>query len=146
VQVEEPRGVARLTRVKWRFFALVSLSVVALVAAAQSSGQTRTTAPPPVVSIRIMITDSAIQVTPKRAQRGTMARFILVNSGKKPHVFTLGHQQHGTARQTGFTKALAPSQQSVLILFLDYRGVIPYHGSLPADRTKPRMKGIFTII
>jgi hypothetical protein len=132
--------------VKPRFFVLAVLSAVALLAAAQSPGQTRTTAPPPVVSVRVTITDAAIQVTPKRAQRGTLARFIMVNTGKKPHRFTLGHERRGTATQTGFSKSLLPSQQSVLILFLDYRGPIPYHGSLPADRSKSAMKGIFRII
>ena len=57
----------------------------------------------------------------------------------------LGHERRGTGMQTGFTKALKPSQQSVLILFLDYRGEIPYRSILPADLNKPRMKGIFTI-
>ena len=42
-------------------------------------------------------------------------------------------------------KALKPSEQSILIYYLDYRGKLPYLGSLPADRSKPGMKGIFTI-
>ena len=75
-----------------------------------------------------------------------MGRFILVNVGKKPHTFVLGHERRGTGVQTGFKKALKPSQQSVLILFLDFRGEIPYRATLPADRNKPRMKGIFRIV
>jgi hypothetical protein len=84
-------------------------------------------------------------MTPKRGQRGTLARFILRNQGKLPHTITLGHEKRGTGRQTGFTKALKPDQQDILILFLDYRGPIPYFGSLPADRSKPGMKGTFTV-
>jgi hypothetical protein len=34
----------------------------------------------------------------------------------------------------------------VLILFLDFRGAIPYHSPLPADKSKPRMQGIFRIV
>ncbi len=82
---------------------------------------------------------------PKRAQRGVMAQFILINRGAKPHTFKLGHERRGTATQTGFTKALKPSQQTILIYYLDYRGKLPYLSSLPADRTKPGMRGIFTI-
>ena len=131
---------------KSRLFALAAVSIVALVPAAQSAVQPRTTAPPPVANIKITITDTAIRMSPKIAQRGTIARFILVNIGKKPHTFVLGHERRATGTQTGFTKALKPSQQSILILFLDYRGPIPYLGSLPADRTKPLMKGIFRVI
>jgi hypothetical protein len=98
-----------------------------------------------VVRVKITITDSVIQMSPKRAQRGSLAQFILVNRGTKPHTFKLGHERRGTGSQTGFTKALRPNQQSVLIVFLDYRGALPYLGSLPADRSKPGMKGTFTI-
>jgi hypothetical protein len=119
---------------------------VALVPAAQSAEQPQTTAPPPVSNIKVIITDSGITVKPKLAQRGSMGRFILVNTGKKPHTFVLGHERRGTGVQTGFKKALKPSQQSVLILFLDFRGLIPYHAPLPADQSKPRMKGFFRIV
>lgn len=84
-------------------------------------------------------------MTPRRAQRGSIGRFILLNRGAKPHTFKLGHERRGTGSQTGFTKALKPLEQSILIYFLDYRGELPYFGSLPADRSKPGMKGIFTI-
>jgi hypothetical protein len=132
--------------VKLSLFALAAALAVAIAPAAQSSVlRPATTAPPPVVTIKVMITDSKIGMIPKRAQRGTMARFILINRGAKPHTFKLGHQRHGTATQTGFTKALKPSEQSILIYYLDYRGKLPYLAPLPADRSKPGMKGIFTI-
>ena len=131
---------------KSRLFALAAVSAVALVPAAQSADQPQTTAPPPVSNIKVIITDSGITISPKLAQRGSMGRFILVNTGKKPHTFVLGHERRGTGVQTGFKKALKPSQQSVLILFLDFRGAIPYHSPLPADKNKPRMQGIFRIV
>ena len=84
-------------------------------------------------------------MSPKRAQRGTMAQFILLNRGKKPHAFKLGHERRGTGTQTGFTTALKPREQQILLFFLDYRGKLPYFGSLPADRSKSGMKGVFTI-
>ena len=131
---------------KSRLFALAAASAVALVPAAQSADHPQTTAPPPVSNIKITITDTGIKVSPKFAQRGSMGRFILVNTGKKPHTFVLGHERRGTGVQTGFKKALKPNQQSVLILFLDFRGAIPYHSPLPADKNKPRMQGIFRIV
>ena len=124
---------------------LIAAAAIAAVPAAQSSGQPETTAPPPIVTIKVTITDSRIALHPKRGQRGNMAQFVLLNLGKRPHTFKLGHEQRGTGRQTGFTQALKPQQQSVHIFYLDYRGKLPYLGSLPADRSKPGMRGVFTI-
>lgn len=97
------------------------------------------------MNVKVTITDTRIGVTPKIAQRGDYARFILVNLGKQPHTFTLGTTKHGTGVQTGFSKALKPNEQKILLLFLDYRGRIAYRGTLPADRLLPGMKGVFTI-
>jgi hypothetical protein len=131
-----------------RFFAVSAVSALALAGAAQraqSSARPETTAPPPVVDIRVTITDAAIRMSPKGAFRGDFARFILVNAGKKPHTFTFGGAKRGAGVQTGFTQPLKPRQQKILLLFLDYRGRITYYGSLAADRVKPAMRGIFTI-
>ena len=130
---------------KLLLLALAAALTAALVPTAQSSVQPRTTAPPEVVAVKITITDTAIHMSPKRAQRGAVGRFILVNVGKRLHTFALGHEKHGTGTQTGFTKSLKPNEQRILVLFLDYRGLLPYRCTLPADRSKPGMKGIFTI-
>ena len=131
---------------KSRLLALAAVSCVALVPAARSADRPQTTAPPPLSNIKVVITDSAITVSPKRVPRGSMGRFILVNTGKKPHTFVLGHERRGTGVQIGFKKALKPKQQSTLILFLDIRGAIPYHCPLPADKNKPLMQGIFRVV
>jgi hypothetical protein len=131
--------------VKRRLVGVGAASALALIPVAHSAIQPRTTAPPQVITVKIMITDNAIHMSPKAAPRGDLGRFILVNSGKKRHVFSLGHQRRQTGSQTGFVKALKPGEQSILILFLDYRGKLPYLGSLPEDRGKAKMKGIFTI-
>jgi hypothetical protein len=135
--------------VKLSLLTLAAVAAVAVVPAAQGAQQRsaspQTTAPPPVVDIKVTITDTRIGLTPKGAQRGDYARFILLNIGKKPHTFTLGGTKHGTGVQTGFSKLLKPKEQKILLLFLDYRGQIAYRGTLPADRSLPGMKGVFTI-
>ena len=131
---------------KSRLLALAAVSAVALVPAAQSADQPQTTAPPQVANIKITISDAGIRVSPKIAQRGSMGRFVLVNVGKKPHTIVLGHERRGTGVQTGFSKSLRPGQQAVLLLFLDFRGLVPYRATLPADRTKPAMQGTFRIV
>jgi hypothetical protein len=125
--------------------ATVAVSAAALVPVAESPARLGTTAPPEVITVKITMTDTAFRVTPKAAPRGDIARFILVNRGKRPHTFALGHTRHGTGSQTGFTKSLNPGQQSILILFLDYRGLLPYRGTLAADRGNPAMQGTFRI-
>ncbi len=131
-----------------RIFALSAVSTLALAGAAgraQSSASPQTTAPPPLVDVKVTITDAAIRMTPKRAFRGDYARFVIVNVGKRAHTFTFGGKKRGAGVQTGFSQPLKPRQQKILLLFLDYRGGVPYYGSLAADRVKPGMKGVFTI-
>jgi hypothetical protein len=127
--------------------ALLALAATLTFAATQAAeGGVRTTAPPETVTIKIIISDTKIQVAPRSAPRGDIGRFILVNVGKKAHTFALGHTKRGTGSQTGFVKSVKPGEQVILILFLDYRGKLPYFGTLPADRSKPGMKGTFRIV
>ena len=131
---------------KPRILALSAGAALALATAAMAATNSpQTTAPPPVIDIRVTITDTAVKMSPKSGYRGDYARFSVVNSGKKPHTLTFGHQKRGAGVQTGFTAALRPSQQKILLLFLDYRGKVPYAGTLATDRAKPGMKGTFTI-
>ena len=121
-------------------------SVAALVPVAQGAATgPQTTAPPPIVTIKVNINDSRISMVPKRAQRGVMARFVLINTGKQAHTFKLGHQQHGTASQTGFSTPVKPSEQTIKIYYLDYRGKLPDLGTNKADLKKPGMRGTVTI-
>jgi opacity protein-like surface antigen len=128
-----------------RLVALAATSLAVLVPVAQAAAHPQTTAPPPVVDIRVTITDSGIHFAPKHAVRGAFARFILVNTGARAHVLALGTAKKGSGVQTGFKKQLKPKEQKILLLFLDYRGKVPYSAPLPTDRTKRAMKGVFTI-
>ena len=125
--------------------ALAAAALGAGVLVAEGSAGSRTTSQPDVVSVRITITDTAISMSPRIAQRGAMAHFTLVNKGKKPHTFTFGRGKPGSGSQAGFVRTLKPREQSMLSLFLDYRGTIQWAGTAPADRGNPRMKGTFRI-
>jgi hypothetical protein len=124
---------------------LVLLLVVALVPAAQAHARPQTTAPNVFFNIHVTLTNARIIVDKHRAPRGTYARFVIRNVGTRPLNFTLGRAKRGTGAQSGFSRTLKPRQRQILLLFLDYRGTIPYSSSLPADRAKPGMKGVFTI-
>jgi hypothetical protein len=132
-----------------RMFTVALLSAMAAVPAAQGSVRTQsgpsTTAPNVFVNIQATISDTRITLKPRKANRGDEARFIIRNVGTKPHSFTLGSSARGTGEQTGFSRTLKPRTQTTLLLFLDFRGPVPYRSVLPHDRGLPGMKGIFTI-
>jgi hypothetical protein len=140
------QAAATLSLVRGRPVAIVATAATALVAAAQAQARPLTTAPPAEVVVRVTVSDHTIQMKPKVAQRGTIAHFVLVNTGTKPHTFALGHLEHASGKQTGFVKSLRPHEQATLLLFLDYRGALAYRGTLPADLKKAAMKGTFRII
>lgn len=105
----------------------------------------RTTAPSIIVKVHVTISDSKIVVSPRHAPRGSDAQFIVRNAGKKVHTFTLGTAKRGTGQQTGFSRVVAPGAQKILLLYLDYRGALPYYSNTPADKTKPGMHGTFVV-
>jgi ribosomal protein S9 len=119
--------------------ALASLAV--LVPAAQG-----TTEPVEEVDVYVTIRDSGITLSRKEAVRGAVARFIVHNLGKKPHSFELG-KGNVTAVRTGLsTRVMRPkSRVKILLVFLDFRGALPYRSTVPADARNPRMRGVFTI-
>jgi hypothetical protein len=129
--------------VKWRLFALTTVCVVALLPAAQGTAGTQssagleTTQPLVFVNIDVKITDARITVSPSSVQRGRYARFFVHNVGRKTHSFVIGNVVK--------LRTLKPKQRRLLLLFLDYRGKLRYYSNLQADRSKPGMKGIFTI-
>jgi hypothetical protein len=98
------------------------------------------------VTIHVAISDTRIKLDRRFASRGDEARFVMHNSGTKPHSFTLGTQTgRGVGNQTGFSTTLKPKQEKLILLFLDYRGPLPYRSILKHDLGKPGMRGTFTI-
>lgn len=125
-----------------RIAAVVALaSLAALVPAAQG-----TTEPVEEVDVYVTLRDTGITLSRKTAVRGAVARFIVHNLGRKPHSFVLGHG-NVTAVRTGLsTRVMQPrSRVKILLVFLDFRGALPYRSGVKADAKNPRMKGTFTI-
>ncbi len=124
-------------------FVLTALLAGALVPAVQA--RPSTTAPNIFVKVNVTLTDSKIILSTNTAPRGTDAQFIVRNTGTKPHTFTLGTTKRGLGFQTGFTRVFKPGQHQVLLLYLNYRGVLPYYSNTPADLPKKAMHGTFVI-
>jgi hypothetical protein len=133
-------------------FPLAAALAVAFVPAAHgtvrapTSAYPRTTDPIEFVTIDVKITDARIAVSPSSAPRGNYARFLVRNAGKKIHTFTLGRRTAtGTNLQRGFTLTVKPRHQKILLLYLDYRGKLPYHTNIKAGLNRSGANGIFTI-
>jgi hypothetical protein len=127
-----------------RIFLLAALSIVALVPAAH--GQPQTTIPDVFVTVHVTITDSRIALDRHSARRGDEVRFVMHNAGTKVHSFTLGTTKRGGGTQTGFSTMIKPKEQKLNLLFLDYRGLLPYRSIVKIDLSKPRMKGVFKVL
>jgi hypothetical protein len=132
--------------VKSRILTLAAISAVALVPAAHGA-RPQTTIPNVFVTVHVTITDSRIILDRHSAGRGDEVRFVTRNAGTKVHNFTLGATtKRGAGIQTGFSSTLKPKEQKVILLFLDYRGPLPYRSLIKADVKKPGMRGIFRIL
>ena len=130
-----------------RVFGLILLTALALVPVAGGTvNAPKTTAPDVFVNIQVKMTDSRITLDRHSATRGDQGRFILRNLGKRPHSFTLGVANSKNRQQRlGFSKVLNPGKQAILIIFLDYRGPLPYRSILPHDRGIAGMRGTFNV-
>jgi hypothetical protein len=106
---------------------LIPVVVLAsLAVAASASARTDTTNAPAFLTIKVTITDSAVTVKPSTALRGTNAIFILTNRGKTTQKWVLGNATRGVGKTSGFASVLAPDQQKNVVMYLDYRGQLPY--------------------
>jgi hypothetical protein len=121
--------------------AVLTSAVVLAALAPLSLAAPRTTAPGVLVNVHVTISDTTIKLTPKTAPRGSDARFLIRNIGKKPHTFTLGAAKVRPGSPTGFTRAFPPKSHQIFVLLLTYRGTLPYS----VDGGRSGMKGVFTI-
>ena len=125
---------ATLVGVRLRILVAAVLVGVAFVPAGYS--RTTTTAPNVYISIHVTLTDSKVIVSPRSAPRGSDARFIVRNIGKKPRNFTVR-----TGALTGFSRVFKPGKRAVLLLYLGYRGTMPYYSGATFASTPAAMKG-----
>jgi uncharacterized membrane protein len=114
-----------------------------LVVAAPGLAHPQTTNAPAILIVKVTITDKSITVRPNTAPRGTSATFVLTNRGTKTQKWVLGSTTRGVGQKIGFASVLAPDQQKNVVMFLDYRGLLPYSASQPS--TGRVLKGSFKI-
>ena len=127
-----------------RLHRLVAIAFLASLAiAAPGFARPQTTNSPAILTIKVTITDHSVTVRPNTAPRGTNATFILTNRGTKTQKWVLGNATRGVGKKIGFASVLAPDQQKSVVMFLDYRGPLPYSASQLGGKTV--LKGSFRI-
>ena len=127
-----------------RASAALAASVVSLVMPAAGIAQPQTTNSPELVTIRVTVTDKSITMQPKIAARGSTAIFLFANHTTKAHTLVIGDTQRGAGKKIGFLTRIPPNGQQRVVMFLDYRGTLPY-GSVTVPK-KASFRGFFKIV
>jgi hypothetical protein len=118
-------------------------SLASLAVAAPAFARTDTTNAPAFLTIKVTITDTGVTVKPNAALRGSNAIFTITNRGKKTQKWILGNETRGVGKKSGFAAVLAPDQQKNVVMYLDYRGLLPYSTTTPGG--KKEVHGNFKI-
>jgi hypothetical protein len=109
-----------------RSLALVLVASTFLGVVANASARPGTTQPSGYLTVRVVITDKGVTLSPTHVRRGSTAIFLLSNLAKTPRVLAVGDASltHRT-RGTGFAVKLARNGQKRVLLYLTYRGPLP---------------------
>jgi len=100
---------------------------VGLAVAGSAASAPATTNVPAIFTVKVIIRDKAISMSPNHAVRGSTITFVLTNRGKKVHTFVIGDVKRGAGFGQGFKQTLKPNQQFSKVMFLDYRGVMQFY-------------------
>ena len=122
---------------------VATASATALAVVSSGFGHPQTTNPGTYETVKVTLTDVSMTVRPNVAARGVTAVFVITNRGKKTRTWVLGDTTRGAGKTIGFARTVRPDQQKTVVLFLDYRGRLPYV-SLGAAKTAA-LKGSFRI-
>jgi hypothetical protein len=104
----------------------VLLICVAAAVCAVAGSATATTNVPAIFTVKVTIKDRSMAMTPNHAVRGSTITFILTNRGSKTRTFVIGDPKRGAGHGQGFQQVLRPNQQFTKVMFLDYRGLMPF--------------------
>jgi hypothetical protein len=128
-----------------RSFALLLVASAALlIPVTNGSARPQTTQPAGYLTVRVIITDKGVTVTPTHVRRGTTAIFLLSNVAKTSRVLAVGDASltHRT-KGTGFAVKLARNAQKRVLLYLTYRGPLPL--TITPAAGKAKVEGVFFV-
>jgi hypothetical protein len=126
-----------------RSFALLLVACVAsLSLATVGSARPQTTNPGGYFTVRVVVSNNAVTISPNHARRGQIGIFLVSNHATTSRVFTLGDVSLTHHRGTGFAVKLARNQQKRVLLTLDYRGPLP---AAVGSTSKTKVVGVFVV-
>jgi hypothetical protein len=126
-----------------KFVLLLAASAVFLSLVPDGSARPQTTNPGGYTTVRVVITDKAVTLSPTRWRRGSTAIFLLSNLTKTSRVLAVGDASLTHRRGTGFAVKLARNAQKRVLLYLTYRGPLPV--SITPSTGKSKVVGVFYV-
>jgi hypothetical protein len=134
-----------------RILGLVAVLLAASAAIAQAQSRighrsAQTTVPTPYETVNVTMTDTRFTLSTHSGPMGWDARFVIHNTGTKPHALGFRGLEPSAAVSSTINAVVQPRQQKIVIVYLNRVGAkLRYFGSLPADRNKSGMQGVFSI-
>jgi hypothetical protein len=126
------------------FALLLAVSAAFLALVPNGSARPETTNPGGYTTVRVVVTDKQVTLSPKSWRRGSTAIFLLSNLTRTARVVAVGDASlTRRTRGTGFAVKLAGNGQKRVLLYLTYRGPLPL-SIIPATG-KPRVVGVFYV-
>jgi hypothetical protein len=126
------------------FAILLAASAAFLGLVPNGFARPETTQPGAYLTVRVIVTDKGLTLSPTHVRRGTTAIFLLSNLSKTSRVLAVGDAslKHRT-RGTGFVVKLARNGQKRVLLYLTYRGPLPV--SIAPATGKSKVEGVFFV-
>ena len=94
------------------------------------------------MTVRVIVTDKGVTVSPTHAARGSTAIFLLSNRATSSRVLAVGDASLTHRRGTGFAVKLAKNERKRVLLYLTYRGLLPVS---IGDAGKAKVQGVFRV-
>jgi hypothetical protein len=94
------------------------------------------------MTVRVVVTDTGVTMSPTHGPRGSTAIFLLSNLATTSRVFSVGDASLTRRRGTGFAVKLARNELKRVQLYLTYRGPLP---SSIGDANKTKVIGVFWV-
>jgi hypothetical protein len=107
------------------FALLLAVSAAFLGLVPNGYARPETTNPGGYFTIRVVVTDKGVMMSPTHVRRGQTAIFLLFNLTKTSRVLTLGDFSLTHRAGTGFAVKLARNAQKRVLVYLTYRGPLP---------------------
>jgi hypothetical protein len=94
------------------------------------------------MTVRVVVTDKGVTLSPTHVARGSTAVFLLSNYATTSRVLAVGDASLTHRRGTGFAVKLARNQQKRVLLYLTYRGPLPL---TIGSAGKSKVVGVFVV-